>query len=69
MFGDCCQIVLLRTNVAGFRDNLCDTQPVSELAASDELFAVEVRPVSSGDRVTTVVVNNDTSSSLRYVSS
>jgi len=67
MFRYCvaCQIVLLRTNVAGFRDTLCDTQPVSALSDSDEIFAVELPPVCSDDHVTAVVVNIDTSSSLR----
>jgi len=53
--------------VTGFRDTLCDTQPVSELTESDEVFAVEVPPVCSGDLVAAVVVNIDTSSSLRFV--
>jgi len=60
-----CQVILLRTNVAGFRDTLCDTQPVSELSDSDEVFAVEIPLACSGDRVTAVVVNIDASSSLR----
>ena len=67
-FDVCCQVVLLRTNVTGFRDSLCDTQPVGELTESDEIFAVEVPLVCSGDALTAVVVNIDTSSSLRYCS-
>ena len=59
------QIILLRTNVAGFRDTLCDTQPVTELSDSDEIFAVELPPVCSADHVTALVVNTNTSSSLR----
>ena len=53
--------------MTGFRDTLCDTQPVSELTESDEVFAVEVPPACSGDLVAAVVVNIDTSSSLRFV--
>jgi len=59
------QVVLVRTNITGFRDTLCDTQPISKLTESDEIFAVEVPSVCSSDRVTAVVVNIDTSSSLR----
>lgn len=53
--------------MTGFRDTLCDTQPVSQLSDSDEIFAVEVPPVCSTDRVTAVVVNMDASCSLRSV--
>jgi len=60
-----CQVILLRTDVTGFRDTLCDTQPVSQLSESDEIFAVEVPPVCSPDHVTAVVVNTDASCSLR----
>ena len=51
--------------MAGFRDTLCDTQPVSTLSDSDEVFAVELSVVGAGDQVTAVVVNIDTSCSLR----
>ena len=53
--------------MTGFRDSLCDTQPVSELTESDEVFAVEVPPACASDLVVAVVVNIDTSSSLRSV--
>jgi len=69
MYSAMAQIVLLRTNVGGFRDTLCDTQPVTNLSDSDEVFAVELPPTptnSSDDRVTAVVVNCDASSSLRF---
>ena len=53
--------------MAGHRDTLCDTQPVVGLSDSDEIFAIELPAAYTSDLVTAVIVNIDTSASLRSV--